>query len=263
MSFSIVEKSGVNLEVSIITTSMNYGVFIEDCIKSVKAQRQWHNAKINHIIMDGGSTDNTIDVLLRYKDDIHYFINEGEGQTGALNHAMEIIGEQFPNTTHVGWINADDFYQEFWLDEMYQQLRKEPADVALACSDIIVRGDVSTRTSWGTQRYFDKAFFGRGGNTVSQPSVLIRLSTFKALKEKYGFYFNPDLDYCQDFELWYRFLDSGYRIRHIPKLLACLRFHSQQMSQTKYAEQCAERDIVAEWCCHDAGIPLPPWWGKH
>ncbi len=81
----------MNPEVSIITTSMNYGPFIETCIQSVKAQRQWHGAKINHIIMDGGSTDKTLAILLRYKDDINYFINKGEDQTSALNHAMKII----------------------------------------------------------------------------------------------------------------------------------------------------------------------------
>ena len=53
----------MNPEVSIVTTSLNYGAYIEACIQSVKAQRQWHNAKINHLIMDGGSTDNTLTVL--------------------------------------------------------------------------------------------------------------------------------------------------------------------------------------------------------
>ena len=212
--------------------------------------------------MDGGSTDNTLTVLLRYEDDISYFINKGEGQTGALNHAMQIIEEQFPDTTHIGWINADDFYQGFWLDEMYGQLRKEPENVALICSDIVLYDTSIGRTMWGVQRYFDKALFGRGGNTVSQPSVLIRFSAFKALKEKYGFYFNPAFDYCQDLELWYRFLDSDYRIRHISKLTACLRHHPQQMSTTKRVPQCMERDIIIKKCCDETGIPLPPWWGK-
>jgi len=252
----------LTLEVSVITTSMNYGHFIETCIQSVKAQRQWHNAKVNHIIMDGGSTDNTVAILLRYKDDVNYFINNGEGQTDALNHAMQIIEEQFPDTTHIGWINADDFYQGFWLDEMYGQLRKEPENVALICSDIIMLGEPSGRTFWGTQRYFDKAYFGMGGNTVSQPSVLIRFPALKALKEKYGFYFNIEFPYCQDFELWYRFLDSGYRIRHIPKITAGLRIHDKQMSRTARAPQSKHRDIIIKKCCEAAQIDTPPWYGK-
>jgi len=241
---------------------MNYGHFIETCIQSVKAQRQWHNAKVNHVIMDGGSSDKTLTVLLKYKDDISYFVNEGESQTNALNHAMRIVEEQFPDTTHIGWINADDFYQGFWLDVMYGYLRKEPENVALICSDIIMIGEPSGRTSWGTQRYFDKAYFGMGGNTVSQPSVLIRFPAFKALKEKYGFYFNIEFPYCQDFELWYRFLDSDYRIRHIPKLTACLRIHDRQMSRIARAPQSKHRDIIIKKCCDAAQINTPPWYGK-
>jgi len=242
---------------------MNYGRFIETCIQSVKAQRQWHNAKINHIIMDGGSTDNTFAVLLRYKDDVNYFINKGEGQTDALNHAMQIIEEKFPDTTHVGWVNADDFYQGFWLDVMYGQLKKELENVALICSDIIMLGDEFTeRTLWGTQRYFDKACFGRGGNTIPQPSVLIRFPAFKTLKEKYGFYFNQEFPYCQDFELWYRFLDSDYRIRHIPKLTAYLRVHDKQMSLIARTPQSKHRDIIVKKCCDAAQIDTPPWYGK-
>ena len=124
-------------------------------------------------------------------------------------------------------------------------------------------GEPMARTIWGIQRYFDKRFFCINGNTVPQPSVLIRFSAFKALKEKHGFYFNPDFDYSQDLELWYRFLDSGYRIRHIPKLTTYLRQHPKQMSTIQLVPQCVERDIVIEWCCRDAGIPLPSWWGKH
>lgn len=253
----------MDLEVSIITASLNCGAYIETCIQSVMVQRQWHDAKINHVIVDGGSTDNTHTVLLKYNDDITYLVNRGEGLTSALNSAMRLIEEQFPNTTHIGVMNSDDFYRRFWLDETYKQLRKEPEDIALVCADIIIYGTITSRTRWGTQRYFDKGLFGRTGNTVAVPSVLIRFSSLKALKKKYGFYFNPAFILCQDFELWYRFLDSGYRIRHIPQLVACLRLHSQQLSQTKFVEQCRERDIIVEWCCEDVGIPPPSWWGDH
>jgi len=251
----------VTPEVSIITASLNHGTYIETCIQSVMVQRQWHGAKINHIIVDGGSTDNTHAVLLKYKKDINYLVNKGEGQTGALNSAMAIVEERFPDTTHIGLMNTDDFYHRFWLDETYKQLKKEPRDIALVCADIIIYGALTSRTRWGTQRYFDKMIFGRTGNVVAVLSVLIRFSALKALKKKYGFYFNPAFVLCHDFELWYRFLDSGYRIRHISKLVACLRLHSQQLSQTKFVEQCRERDIIVEWCCRDVGIPLPSWWG--
>ena len=249
------------LEVSIVTASLNYGAYIETCIQSVMVQRKWHDAKINHVIVDGGSTDNTHAILLKYKDDITCLVNKGEGLTSAFNSGLDLVEERFPDTTHIGFMNADDFYRSFWLDETYKQLRKEPSDVALVCADIILYGAPTIRTRWGTQRYFDKMIFGKTGNVVAFPSVLIRFSALKALKKKYGFCFNPDFAVSQDIELWYRLLDSGYRIRHIPQLVACFRVHSRQLSQTKFIEQCRERDIVVEWCCRDVGISLPSWWG--
>ena len=257
----------MDLEVSVVTASLNHGAYIEACIKSVLVQRKWYGAKINHIIVDGGSTDNTHEILYKYKDDIVYLVNSGEGQTGALNSAMRVVEDRFPDTTHVGLINADDFYQWFWLDEMHGQLRNEPDDVALICSDINYKHGAkliygSSMKQMASQRYFDKRLFGQMGNMVSVPSVLIRFPLFKKIKEKHGFYFNPHFILCGDFELWYRVLDDGYRIRHIPKLTVYLRLHPQQLSQLKYNEQCLERDVIVEWCCRDVGIPLPSWFGE-
>jgi len=250
-------------EVSVITTSKNYGTYLETCIQSVRKQSHRRVSKVNHIVMDGGSIDNTSAVLLSYNNYIKYIVDPEEGQTAALNHAMNIVEEEYPDTTHIGWINADDFYRDYWLDVMLETLRKEPLDVALICSDIVLYDGVKTdRTNWGIQKYFDKAFFGRHGNTVSQPSVLIRLPLFQELKDKTGFYFNPDFDYCQDMELWYRFLDNGYRIRHLPKLTAYLRLHQKQMSHTARPEQSRERDLIIKKVCDETGTPLPRWYGK-
>jgi len=249
-------------EVSVITTSMNYGCFLDMCIRSVMAQSHRLVSRVNHIVMDGGSKDDTSDILFEYRDRIRYAIVEGEGQTEALNHAMRIIEEEYPNTTHIGWINADDFYKDYWLKVMFEKLRKEPSDVALICSDTIhFEGPITSRTNWGIQQYFDKSFFAKLGNTVSQPSVLIRMSAFKALKEKYGFYWNPEYDYTQDMDLWYRFLDSGYRIRHLDKIMACLRLHPNQMSRWAHAEQSVERDRVMKKMCDDTNTPTPGWVG--
>ena len=250
-------------EVSVITTSKNYGKYLETCIQSVRRQTHRLVSRVNHIVVDGGSIDNTLMILNQYEDYIKYIVEPEEGQTAALNHAMQIVDDEYPDTTHIGWVNADDFYRHYWLEAMMDILRKEPEDVALVCSDIVLYDGVTEdRTTWGLQRYFDKAFFGRHGNTVSQPSVLIRLSKFKELKDKYGFYFNPAFDYCQDLELWYRFLDSGCRIRHLPKLTAYLRLHEAQMSNTARPQQSKERDIVIKKMCEDTGTPLPLWYGK-
>jgi len=234
------------LELSVITTSLNFGQYIEECILSVDKQRQWFDAKVNHLVMDGGSTDETLTILRRHADKIQPHIVPGEGQTPALNHAMQIIEEDYPDTTHIGWINADDYYQDYWLDVMLGQLNKEPLDVALICSDAKFVGKAQGRTSYWDQRYFKLKYLGTHGNTVCQPTVLIKMPAFKRLKEDTGFYFNvdADYDYCQDFELWYRFLVNGHRIRYLDKITANLRIHELQLSLTHRKEQVIGREYI-------------------
>lgn len=250
-------------ELSVITTSMNLGRYLEACILSVDKQRQ-ENLKVNHIVMDGGSTDETLAVLRRYADKIIPHIVLGEGQTPALNHAMQIIEKEYPDTTHIGWINADDYYQDYWFYVMSKQLEKEPQDVAVICSDAKVVGNAIGRTAYGTQRYFGLKYLGNYGNMVCQPTVLIRMSAFKKLKELTGFYFNADADYdyCQDLELWYRFLINGYRIRYIDKITSTLRLHRRQLSEVYRAEQIVGRDRILKLMCDREGIPMPKWVGE-
>ena len=250
-------------EISVITTSMNLGQYLEECILSVDQQRQWFDAKVNHLVMDGGSTDETLPILRKYADEIIPYIVPGEGQTPALNHAMRIIEEEYPDTTYIGWINADDYYQDYWLHTMLTQLRQEDPDVALVCSDAKVVGMAMGRTAFGMQRYLDLKYLGTYGNAVCQPTVLIRLSAFKKLKDLTGTYFNVDANYdcCQDYELWYRFLINDYRIRYIDKITAVLRMHKLQLSLLCRAEQIIGRDRVLKLICDREGIPMPSWVG--
>ncbi len=252
------------LEISVITTSLNLGRYLEECILSVDKQRQWFDVKLNHLIMDGGSTDETLSILVKHADKIIPHINPGEGQTAALNHALQIIEEEYPDTDYIGWINADDYYQSYWLHTMLTQLRKEPSDVALICSDAKVIGKAIGRTSYGTQRYFGLEYLGTYGNTVVQPTVLIKWQAFKKLKELCGFYFNtdPEFDYAQDLELWYRFLINDYRIRYIDRITAILRLHKLQLSTMYRVEQVIGRDRVLKLICDRKGIPMPKWVGE-
>lgn len=251
-------------ELSVITTSMNLGRYIEECILSVNKQRQWFDAKVNHLVMDGGSTDETLPILRRHADKIIPHIIPGEGQTPALNHAMQIIEEEYPNTTHIGWINADDYYQDYWLHAMLTQLKKEPPDVAMICSDAKIVGMARGRTAFGIQRYFGLKYLGINGNVVIQPTALIRMPAFKKIKGLSGFYFNadPEYDYCQDMELWYRFLINGYRIRYIDKITAALRLHKLQLSLVRRKEQIIGRDRILKLICDREGLPMPKWVGE-
>lgn len=249
-------------EVSIITTSMNRGKFIEDTIKSVINQTA--KVKINHIIMDGGSTDNTLQVLSRCRDNVYNYVKKDSGQTDAILRALQIIEREFPQTRYVGWINADDYYEANWLADSISTLDSSPMDVAMVCSDakqVTEDGQLKQYLDYTREQYITLELLGKRGNIIIQPTTLIRLSALRDIREKTGMTFNPEYHYCQDLELWKRFLYNGYRIRKLNgvKVTSNLRHHAGQMSSTHGKEQWVERDRVLHEICERVGVETPVW----
>jgi len=90
-------------KISIVTPSLNQGRFLQDCIDSIRAQN-WPN--IEHFIIDGGSTDDTMNVIKRNRKSITGFISEPDkGAADALNKGFAKCTGDI-----VAWLNADDFY---------------------------------------------------------------------------------------------------------------------------------------------------------
>ena len=90
-------------KISVITPSYNQGNFIEETIRSVILQN-YPNLEL--IIIDGGSTDNTIEILNKYDLWISYWVSEKDnGQSNAINKGLKIATGQL-----IGWQNSDDIY---------------------------------------------------------------------------------------------------------------------------------------------------------
>jgi len=241
------------VEITVITTSMNYAKYIEECIKSVLEQKAPFKFKINHIIMDGGSTDGTINILKKYEGRIHYYVNKGEGQTAALNHAMTILEAKFPGTHYIGWLNADDYYRPGWLEASITAMRKEKGDVAMTCGGYGQAGvpmHLKKKVAKSQRKRITNPIpyvrLNRmlKGNRVIQPTVCIKFPAFKDIKKKDGYYFNPKHHYCQNMEIWMRLIIHGYRIRRIRAVVATLRRHPLRMTRTHGAQQKAEANLV-------------------
>lgn len=246
-------------EVSIITTSMNRGKYLGDCIASVQAQR---GAKVNHIIMDGGSVDNTPDVLKAYRGKVHAYVGRCSGQTDAIIRAVRIIEDQFPQTKYLGWINADDTYTPTWLEWSLKALQDAPPDVAMVCGDAgHVREDGAhiEYLQYTPDPYITLKHLCLRGNIIIQPTALIRMDALRKLREKTGRTFDPDHHYCQDLELWARFMRNGYRIAKLGKVTANLRSHPGQMSLTHRDQQIVERDRILRSISEELGLPNPGW----
>src|SRR3569833_380141 len=125
------------MKVSIVTPSYNQGQFIEKTIISVLNQTY---SNIEYIIIDGGSTDNTMEVVNKYKDRIDIVIHEKDkGQSDAINKGFRLATCEL-----VGWINSDDILFPDCVEKIVQLVNEHP-DVSIyypATIDLI-NGQVS------------------------------------------------------------------------------------------------------------------------
>lgn len=202
--------------VSIITPSYNQGEFIEDTIKSVKNQNY---KNIEHIIVDGGSTDKTLDIIKRYCDDKSYNLKwiseDDEGQADAINKGFSMAQGEI-----IGWLNSDDIYvNESVIDYIINTFKKNK-DVDVLYGDGLLINKEGVLLKVECKANFNYSHLLRDCY-IMQPSVFFRKEIVKDNK------LNIDLNFGMDYDYWLR-LGKNYKIKHVNKILAGDRNHSQR-----------------------------------
>lgn len=200
------------MKISIITVCFNSAETIEDCIKSVLAQTY---PDIGHVIIDGGSTDGTIEIISNYKDEISEFISEPDhGIYDAMNKGIRLSSGDI-----VATLNADDFYaDETIVGQMVEFIQKNALDAAYGDLAYIDpnNSDYVTRF-WKAGEYKRGAF--HHGWVMPHPTFFCRKQVF----EKYG-YFNEKLQIAADFELLLRFIEKHQiKVGYLPKVIVKMR----------------------------------------
>lgn len=116
-------------KISIVTPSYNQGQFIEETIRSVLLQGY---PNLEYIIIDGGSTDNSIEIVKRYEQHLAYWISEPDrGQSHAINKGFkQCIGD------YVAWMNSDDCYMPEALKDTFNQPKPNFVDLIYGCTYI-------------------------------------------------------------------------------------------------------------------------------
>lgn len=211
------------MKVSVITPSFNQSAFILDTIRSVCAQ---NCDSLEHIIIDGGSTDNTLDVLREHEHLGYQWLSQPDGgQSCALNKGLTIARGDI-----IGWLNSDDCYLPGYLSSALSVFESDPS-VAVVYGDYVKIDETGSVIALRRQPRFDYKVCLHAYITIPQPAALIRRSAF----EKAGGRFREDLHYAMDNELWLRLSQVG-KIVHIRNYFAAFRLHaaSKSVSQSEH-----------------------------
>ncbi|WP_008318767.1 glycosyltransferase family 2 protein [Leptolyngbya sp. PCC 6406] len=207
----------MKLSFSVITPSYQQGHFIEETIQSVLTQKDIEPTDIEYIVCDGGSTDQTIDILKAYEGKLRWLSEPDGGQSDAVNKGIEMTDGDI-----IAWINSDDIYYSDsfsivrkifegnpdievvygdanWIDEFGSFLAKYPVE------------------EWDYQR-LKKACY------ICQPAVFFRRSIVRNLGA-----LNVNLNYCMDYELWLRY-GCNNNFFYVDTVLAGARMYSSNKS---------------------------------
>ena len=202
--------------VSVVTPSYNQGHFIEENILSVKSQDY---PNLEHIIIDGGSTDGTVEILRRYEGtyNLRWVSESDEGHADAVNKGFAIAKGEI-----IGWLNSDDVYfDRGTVSAVVEAFQKHPeADIIYGdCAYIWEDGTILRVQCVPGFRYSRLL----RGCFLEQPAVFFRRHVVENHK------LDKRLKVAIDYEYWLR-LGKRYRFVHIPRILAADRNHRDRIS---------------------------------
>lgn len=179
-------------KITVITPSFNQGETLEETIRSVLDQGY---SNLEYMILDGGSTDDSVDIIKRYADRLSYWVSEKDrGQSHAINKGLERATGDV-----VAWLNSDDFYYPGALETIAQAYTAHPEAGLYVGNGALVDKSGARIRRYSNGIAFDFETLLRGSNFILQPSTFINR---KAL-DKAGLV-DESLHYVMDLELWLR-----------------------------------------------------------
>lgn len=186
--------SGISPKISVITVSFNQAEFIRDNIESVLAQNY---PNFEHHIIDGGSTDGTIEILKSYPH-LNWTSESDRGQTHALNKGFRRASGDI-----IAWINSDDFYPNDVFHFVSEALRDAPI-VMGACQNVDKQGKPFEYVENAERNWFDILKYWIFFSSPAQPSIFFRRELLEQLVREDGNYLDEGLEFCMDWEFWLR-----------------------------------------------------------
>lgn len=207
--------------ITIITPSFNQGKYIEQTILSVLDQNY---PNLEYIIIDGGSSDETVDIIRKYENKLKYWVSEPDkGQSDAINKGLKLATGNVFN-----WLNSDDVLEKGALNEVGNVFTEN--DI-LSFNGICRTFNDGNFTQTVDTTY--TSFFSSAEKTIAKPGMgqPSQFYSLKAIKD-IGNAVNTSLSHSMDMELWYRFLFrfGTDKVMFTNKILSSFRLHGESKS---------------------------------
>jgi glycosyltransferase involved in cell wall biosynthesis len=212
--------------VSIVTPSFNQAAFLPEAMRSVFAQTY---APIEYILIDGGSTDGSAELIRAEAARLAYWVSETDaGQADAINK-----GFAHARGAYYLWLNADDRLLPNAVGEAVAFLEQHP-EVGLVYGDAEYIGADGRVLGRFPARQTDYARLLRGDVHIPQQATVWRAALWSPL--------DPSLSFAMDYDLWVRIAKSS-RLHYLPKFWAQFRLHAD--SKTMRNDMLAWHDMLA------------------
>lgn len=224
--------------VSIITPSYNQVDFLEETIQSVLKQDYLN---LEYGIVDGVSTDGSLDILKKYDPHLSWWISEpDQGQAQAINKGIARTRGKI-----IAWINSDDIYLPNAITQAVKAIEEEDVD--------LVFGDAVTIDETGYP--LNELMFGDWNlpdllrfRVICQPAVFMKRAVWEDVQG-----LSLDLHYMLDHQLWIK-IASRFRVKHIPSFWAASRSHGQAKNVAFAADFSDEILQLLTWIETDANL---------
>lgn len=231
--------------VSIVTPTLNQGMFLEEAICSVLRQDYPH---IEYIVIDGGSTDRSLEILQRYTPRLAYWESTPDhGQAHAINKGLQRARGEI-----LGWLNADDLLlPETVRNCVHFFLEHEEVDVVYGHIERINEsGQLVPTPKLPKDQVAFNAKLVLGECVVNQPGAFWR----RSIMEKAGL-LDESLRFVMDYEYWIRLALCGARFYRLPQTVAYFRLSRGSKTVTQSALMALEHLTVLERTLHIENLP--------
>ena len=204
--------------VSVVTPCLNARRFLEETILSVKTQDY---PKVEHIVIDGGSTDGTLDIFQEYSEHLTWISEPDRGQADAINKGWRLARGEI-----LAYLNADDTYAPRAISRVVKFLAAHPdVDMVYGKCNVIneqhyVVGQLNV-PKFSLQKLIHSRCY------IPQPATFVRTKAIQRVGMM-----DVSLKYAMDYDLWIR-IGMACRVEHIPHVLANFRILGETKTSTQ------------------------------